>query len=307
MGSLMNAIIGWLTDAAMSILSSLLALLRATAFVLPDVTGVPQVVHLSHQALLLVDATYVLIIVAAGGLVMARDNLQVRYGLSELAPRLVVGFVAANFTSPLCARAIGLANAVTRALTGQDLGGRASWKQLNATIVGSMNQTSGLLALVIGLVICVLAAGLIVLWLARIGALIMLVALAPVAVACVGLPHTEPVARLWARSLAGVLIVQVLQSVLLFTAVRVLLSPKANLEALGIPNDGNTLLNLLVVICVLWAAVRLPGLVVKQVLRGGNSSPNPVATVLRVVVVQRLLRMMPGGRAASRATRGARS
>jgi hypothetical protein len=60
------------------------------------------------------DAGFVLAIMAAGMTVLARDTLQARCGAAELAPRLVMGFIGAHFSQPICRQAIEAANASPR-------------------------------------------------------------------------------------------------------------------------------------------------------------------------------------------------
>ena len=68
----------------------------------------------------------VLAVLAAGIVVMTRETVQVRYGIADLAPRLVLGLVAANLSTPVCQGMINGANAVTQALTGDSISSSAS-------------------------------------------------------------------------------------------------------------------------------------------------------------------------------------
>jgi hypothetical protein len=77
-------------------------------------------------------------IVVAGATVMTRETLQIRYGVQELAPRLLLGFLAANFATQLCRQIITLADTLTRALTGDDLRGQAAFTQMRTHITGAM-------------------------------------------------------------------------------------------------------------------------------------------------------------------------
>src|SRR6266540_4215950 len=223
---LLDGIVAWLLSFTVDTLNQLWALLARTAFTTPDVTAAPQVVAIAGRSLAIVDTCFGLAITAAGITVMARETLQVRYGVADLAPRLVVGFIAANFSQPICQQAIALANALT--------------------------------------------AMLLVAWLVRLVVLVVLVGIAPVALACHALPYTDGAARLWWRALLGCLGVVVLQALALHTTVSVFLDPRANLPALGIPNDPSGTVNLLIVACLLWATVKSPGLVGRYVTRGGG-------------------------------------
>jgi hypothetical protein len=130
---------------------------------------------------------------------------------------------------------------------------------------------------------------LIITWLGRLTVLLIVAGTGPVALMCHALPQTDPVARIWWRSLIGCLAVQVLQAVTLHMAVATLLSPDANLPALGLPRDPTGLLNLLITCFVLWLVIRIPKWVARSF--GGNAARagSVLGSVVRVVVVQKLL------------------
>jgi hypothetical protein len=126
------------------------------------------------------------------------------------------------------------------------------------------------------------------------GVLVVLTAAAPGALACHCLPQLDGVARLWWRTLFGTLGVQVLQALTLRTGVRVFLDPDASIPAmLGMGAGG--VVNLAVLVAMLWTCVRIPALMRRHVLRGGN--PAGIGTYLiRVVLVQQLARgVLPRG------------
>lgn len=126
--------------------------------------------------------------------------------------------------------------------------------------------------------------------------LIVLVGIAPIALACHATPNTDGVARLWWRSILGLLATVLLQALALYTTLDIFLNPDANLPALGLPKE-NGILNLLIVVCLLWAVVKIPGLM-RRYVTGGGSQTNVLALMVRMAVVQPLTRMIPGlGRA----------
>ena len=49
---------------------------------------------------------------------MSHETLQTSYSAKEIAPRIVIGFVAANLSMVLMSRAIDLANGLSAALAG---------------------------------------------------------------------------------------------------------------------------------------------------------------------------------------------
>ncbi|GID10229.1 hypothetical protein [Actinocatenispora rupis] len=296
----------WVTTwIAQQVIDKTFDLLAATSFTSPDVTSLPAVRDMASRAAWVVSISYVLAIIAAGAISMARDTLQARYSAAELAPRLVVGFVASALSQPILRAAITATNALVGALTSGSFSGRAVWTQLHETIHGALDggngQITGLMALAVAVMVAVLSAAAVAVWILRFGLLVVLAGLAPVALATLALPRTDAIAKLWARSLGGCLAVQVLQSVLLYTATRLLTSPKANLHGLGMPG---TLMNLFVVIAVLWATVKIPSIVSKTVIRGTPAGGGVMSSVLRVVVLQRVTGAVSS---LARAARGARS
>ncbi|MEU0561295.1 hypothetical protein [Dactylosporangium sp. NPDC006015] len=80
-----NEVIGGLAKVVAASLDLLWGFLAGTAFSTPDVTSLPQVVAISGRSLVIVNASFVLAVLAAGVVVMGRETVQSRYGLAELA------------------------------------------------------------------------------------------------------------------------------------------------------------------------------------------------------------------------------
>jgi len=300
---LLNGAITWLAQAVLAIIKVLWGLLSTTAFTTPDVSTLPQVVDLTTTSVLIVNACFVLAVITAGIVVMTSGSVQSRYGVGELAPRLVVGWIAANFAIPICQYLVQLANALTRAFTGDGVTAQGSLGQLQqVTVDGLNNPASAFLAVIIGLIIAALTGMLLVTWIVRLSVLVILVGISPVALACHATPFTDGVARLWWRGMLGTLATVVLQALTLHTALSVFLDPNANLQQLGIPHDPIGTFNLFIVMCLLWVVVKIPGLMRRYVTKGGG--PNVVGLMLRMVVVQQLTGLLrrPLRRAAGAAT-----
>jgi hypothetical protein len=296
--SLLDRVVGWLASAILAALKALWSLLAQTAFTSPDVTMLPQVATISSRAQLVVNTAFVLAIIAVGVTVMTRETVQVRYGVGDLVPRMVVGFIAANFATPICSQLIQTANALTGAVTGDGIAAAGSFEQMRRVVTGALtNAADSLLLVVVGLIIAVLTGILLVYWLVRTGVLIILVGIAPLALACHSTPFTDGAARLWWRSLLGVLATVTLQAFALHTTLSIFLDPAANLPALGIPQDPSGTLNLFIVACLLWVTVKIPGLVRALVMRGGqHGSAALVVRMLFIQQVSRLVRLPLGGR-----------
>lgn len=286
--------VDWFAKVVLAALNALWDLLADTIFESPDVTTLPQVTAFAGRSLQIVNACYLVAWLWVAVLVMGRDTFQSRYGAGELVPRLIIGLIAANFALPVCSAAITTANAVTAGLTGQDISSPESMRLLrNLTIasVGTPQQQTptSLLLVVLALLITVLVGILVVQWITRVGLLIVVAGVAPIALALHGTPQTEAVAKLWWRTLGAALATVTMQAVALHTTLTVFLSPDANLQVLGMPGQGNAVLNLLIILCLFWAIVKIPGLMRRYVTQ---SKPNVFGMVLRVVVVQQLTKVL---------------
>lgn len=303
MGWLIDAVVDWLATTVLSVFDGVLGLVGHALLVTPDVTGLPQVQALTGRSVWVVDTVFVLAFTAAGVLTMtAGGDERARYTVKDLLPRAVVGFVAAHFSQLLCAGLVNLANAVGAALA-VDVEHASALAAVRTHVHAAAGSTVPLLFAVLAALIVVLVVSTAYSVLVRFAVLLVLTSLAPVALACHALPQTDPLARLWWRAYLGCAAVPVLQGLVLATGHWMLLDPTHLLPVLGLPGEPGGVLNLLVVIVLLWATVRVPGLVRRYVTRGG-STPNVLATVVRVVVVQRLSRTVPGlGRGVAAVTR----
>ncbi len=298
----------WLLGLTLEAIKSLWSMLADTAFTTPDVTTLPQVQAITGKSLTVVNVGFILAIITAGITVMTHETVQIRYGVGEVAPRLVVGWIAANFSMPICSHLTELANALTGALTGESIAPTGAFGQLERVVIDAMNdQSTAFLVLVIGLLIAVLTGMLLVAWLVRLGVLIVLVGIAPVALACHATPYTDGAARLWWRSFLAVLGTVILQALALHTTLKIFLDPNANVAALGIPKDPTGAFNLFIVACLLWVTIKIPGMMRRYVTRGGGQH-NIAGAFIRLVLVQQLTRMIRlplPGRGAGRATAAA--
>jgi hypothetical protein len=310
-----NRVLNWFAEMVLGALNNLWDLLSATAFQSPNVTTLPQVTTFASTSLGVVNACYVLAILAVAIMIMGRDTIQSRFGPSELIPRLVIGLIAANFGLPICSTIIDLANALTTALTSQSITSPGSMQLLRSTTAASLSTQSGVSAsgfplLLIGLLIAVLVALLMIQWIMRCGLLIVLAGIAPVALALHGTPQTEGVAKLWWRAMLGTTGTVVIQAVVLHMTLTIFLSPDANLPVLGlivIPDAGATM-NLLVVACMLFGILKVPGLMRRYVTQ---ARPGVSGQIFRLVVIQQLTRGLSrafgGASSARRATTAGRA
>lgn len=177
----------------------------------PDTSIVAPV----HEGMtMLVMASYAVMVVAGGLIAMTHETLQTRYSVKEILPRLVLGLGLVWASLLILEGATGVVDDVVSALIDLDDG------ELDHTAFGTEGPSSLLIAMyelsaLSGLskmslmallsAVLLLAGALVLLvsafmrWLA----MLAVVALAPLALACHGLPVTEGAARLWWRMLAA--------------------------------------------------------------------------------------------------------
>ena len=201
---------------------------------------------------------------------------------------------------PLTGQLIAVANALTVSMTGASAPTTETVDFVQARIAAAMSdEGSALLVAIIGLLIVVLLFLLVGTWLTRIGVLLVLAGIAPVA--CYATPWTQGAAELWWRTLLGCLATPSLQAVAFATGIDLVIDPEANLPImLGVP--GSDTLNLLLVIGVLWVTVKIPSMMRRYVTRKG--SPNVAGLLLRAVFIQGITRRLPllrGGEDTTRA------
>ncbi|MGJ3224048.1 conjugal transfer protein TrbL family protein [Micromonospora aurantiaca (nom. illeg.)] len=301
---LMNGLVNWLAERVVDLLGALLAFLTSSIFLSPDVTVLPQVQAIAAKSALVVNACFILAIIAAGVATMLGDSVQTRYGIKELVPRLVVGFVLSAFAVPLTAAVIDIANALTVSLAGTSAPTTEAVEFTTVRIRSAMaDESAALLVAIIGLLIVVLMFMLIGSWFARVAVLVILAGIAPVALACYATPWTQGAAELWWRTLLGCVATPTLQAVAFSVGINLLTDPEQNLPILlGLP--GSDTLNLMLVIVVLWITLKIPAMM-RRYTRG-NRPPNIGGFLLRAVFIQGITRHLPLGRFGRTAMRGGR-
>jgi hypothetical protein len=295
-GWLYDWLLQWLTDQTLAMFGELVSLMTARFFVSPDVTLLPQVQQLAGWSLAVVDGVYVLAVTAAG-LMQFFGGVESRFQVKDLLPRLVFGFVAANFGVEVCRLLIEAGNAVTTSLTGEAAAGTRVVEHVRDQMQPAQpNEATLLLVTVIGLLLVILFVQLLIGWITRIAVLVVLAGLAPLALACHGLPHTQPAAALWWRTLAGCLTIPALQAVFLTLGTGLLTGPTPVIPPLLDLQDPSAMqvANLLVALCVLTVAARIPKLAGRYITR--QQPANPGAVLIRTVAMQTLTRglRLPG-------------
>jgi hypothetical protein len=292
---LMNGLVGWLAERLQDLLDGLLAFLTSSIFLSPDVTVLPQVTTIAGKATLVVNACYILAVLAAGIASMAGGSVEMRYGIKDLVPRLVVGAVLSNVAVPLCRVLIEIANSLTVSMVGTAAPTTEAANMARTRVLAAISdRNNAVLALIIGLLIVWLMFTLITGWIVRVGVLVILAGLAPVAMACYGTPWTQAAAQLWWRSLLGCLGTATLQAVAFSTGIQLITDPDANLpELLLLP--GSDSVNLFLIVVLLWITIKIPGMMRKFATRQGQTT-NVAGVILRSVLVQSVTSRLPFGR-----------
>jgi hypothetical protein len=288
LNKIMSWITGLITGAFTSIFTAVKGLLAST----PDVTQLPQVQIATARTVTVIDVLFVLAFLAAGALIMiGGSDEKSRYTARTLMPRMVFAFITAHFSPLFCSKIIDLADAISSTLSGDGPGKlgamTAIQQQMND---GNGGISSALLFAVLAAIITFLFVAVAFSFLTRLGVLIIIAIVGPFALACYALPQLEPTAKLWWRALLGCLTVPLLQVLALQSGEMILLDPRSQGFLFGVPGSG--VMNLLIVVALLWICVKIPGLVRTHVMHSNGTSFG--AQVLRVMVIQRGLRVLPG-------------
>lgn len=249
----------------------------------PRVDQIPRVTDIWSQSAWVANTCFVLLVMAGGLLVMGHETVQTSYTVKDVAPRLVLGMVAANVSRDLVGRAIELANQLARSLVGPGVDADLAMKTLGQRFSTNVDAGSIFVVLLI-LVALVLAVVLSIVFAFRVTLTIVLVAAAPLMLACHALPQTEELAKLWWRAVTGVLAIQVAQALVFVIAIRVLFTPD---PGLGFTDDSQ-MWDLLIVVCLMYVLVRIPSWIALQIWTGGLRR-SPVARITRYAVYRHLV------------------
>lgn len=286
-------------------LNWLLEMLGRTLLSTPTLDQLPRVGEIWEQSRLFVVAAYSLVVLLGGILLMGNQSVQTRHSVREIGPRLVVGFLAANLSLVLGDQAIRFANAMSVAVLGNGLDPQTAGKALSellVTLVATSLVSGGVFPGLLSLGLAILLVGLLIGYVVRVALTVLLLAGAPLALMCHGLPQTDGVARWFWRAGAGVLGIQVGQSLTLICALKVFLEP-GGFGFFGMPMTDGTV-NLIVLIALVWILVKIPGWVLRQV-RGGGGGRSFLGGLARAFVFGKAMALVGGGRVAGLGARAA--
>jgi hypothetical protein len=295
-GQIRKAVSELLLWVAKTGLKPVLDAMGSTVLSTPDLTGNAQVTAIWTTSLVVANGVFVLFIMAGGFTVAARETLQSQYGVKQIAPRLVIGAVAANVSLILCGKAIEAANALTQAIAGQGVNGVTAAQAIIEMLSRPLSQSNPnivLILLVIGVV--ALAVAVVMTFILRVAVLVVLVGLAPLALACHAAPQTEALAYAWWRAFGACLGLQLGQTVIVLVTVKVFLTPNG-LAVIGIPATTGGLVGVMVCLAMLWLLVKLPVLMRHLVLGplGRGHGRGLVGQVIHTVVMVKTIGRLAG-------------
>ncbi|WP_253812511.1 hypothetical protein [Nocardia amikacinitolerans] len=289
-----NAIDGFFQRIVESALNPLLELLSETLLTTPEPGQIPEIGALWNQSWHIVTALYVLVVMAAGVLLMARETVQTQYSIRELAPRLVVGFVTGGLSMMIATAAIGFANALAGAVAGDGVDSASAADALAELAVTS--QSHGFF-LLLHLALVVMLLVLLISYVIRVSITIVLIVAAPLALMCHALPGIDGVARWWWRSFAACLAIQVVQSLILVTVLRVLLAP-GGWHVFG--PDANEIADLTVALALMFVLIKTPFWLLSVLEIGQGRSF--VGSIARGFLAYKTLGLLKGATASSART-----
>lgn len=219
---------GWFTDLVRGAMSWLPAQLGRSILATPELSRIPMIGQVWSTSQHLMLASYGLLITIAGVLVMAYQTVQVRSSIKEILPRLILAFLAANLSLFFGDKMITIANALSQAIMGDDVGAdqaaRVFTDMLNGTI--PEDPDFGLFYILFtAVVLVVMIIAVLLTCVVRVMLAVVLLVSAPLVLMCHALPQTESIAMWWWKALAGVLVVQVAQSITFLAALKLFYIP----------------------------------------------------------------------------------
>jgi hypothetical protein len=268
-------------------MNPLLDLLGKTLLTTPEPDQLPGLGAVWVGSWHILLTAYVILVLLAGLIIMGYQTLQARYTVKELAPRLVVGFLAGTLSLFLMTKGIQVANALSATVLGEGVDPAQMTHSLITMVQGSLHGGSIFLG-ILGLVLVAMLLVLLVVFVVRVIVTILLVAAAPIALMFHALPHTEGIAYLWWKGTGGVLAIQVGQSLTLVVTVRVFFAP-GGFTIFG--PSLSSLMNLLLCIALMYVLIKIPFWFLTP-LRSGR--PSLLGRIARGVIAYKTMGLLAG-------------
>ncbi|HTB50849.1 MAG TPA: hypothetical protein VK701_07715 [Solirubrobacteraceae bacterium] len=253
-GKVEEAINEWFASLVKDALDPAMVLVGRTLLSTPQIAGESEVRSYWQLSLGVADALLVLVVMAAGAIVMHHETLQTSYALKEFIPRLVIAGIASNASLALSGQMVAFANALSTGLLGNGVDPEQAGHTLELLVLHSIAD-GGIFLVLLGLACAVLAVALLILYLVRASLIVLLVCAAPLLLIAHGLPQTEGMARFWWRAMFAALGVQIAQALTLAAAVHVFFASGKSVLGVG---TGGSLIDLLLVLCLFWVLLRIP-------------------------------------------------
>jgi hypothetical protein len=281
-GHVRQAIDDWFRNLVQSALDPVLTFLGKTILSTPDVADEYRVHETWSVMAGIANGVLILFMLAGAAIIMTRHTVHVRYGVKDVAPRLVVAAIAANVSLSVVGLATHFANALSQAFLGQGV------DPVNATaairdLVLAPIATGGIFIIMLALVVAAVGVVLLVIYIARVALLVILVVGGPLALIGHALPQTEGIAQLWWRAVLGLLAVQVGQSLVLVTGLRVFFD--SDHHALGF-RLGGSIIDMLLCLCLLWVLMRIPSWVGRFVFSGSRHGGGSIARIAKYKILK---------------------
>ncbi|NRQ34834.1 hypothetical protein HII36_23795, partial [Nonomuraea sp. NN258] len=283
----------WLGSIITEAVTPVFVLVGTVLLSSPPPSMLARVQELSAHVRMVANALLVLFVMAAGLIVMAGGGgAGTASAVKEVVPRLVVAALALNLSLTVCQYAIELANGLVAALLGDGVDKRRAGDLLADKLHNPSELVDAAIFLLLMIGVAVLM-GLILAFVAvlRVALLLFLIIAAPLALLCHALPQTEHIARLWWRSFAGLLLMQVLQALVLIMAFKVHFTDAT--DAFAVPPDQPALasvkptmsrtIDALVLIGLLFILIKIPGWVARSIWH--NAQPQLLKRLITAVIV----------------------
>lgn len=288
-GCITNAINDFFRGVVTDALNPLLDLLSKTLLTTPTPDSLPRVGELWDNSWQILLASYALLILIAGILVMGYETVQTRHSIKEIAPRIVVGFLAGALSLWVATKGIEIANGLAQAVMGGGLDASTAGDTLKNLVLGSLN--GGIFIIFVGIFLAGMLIVLLVTYIVRVALTIILIAGAPLALMFHALPQTEGIAKWWWKAYGGVLAIQVGQSLTLITAMKVFLAP-GGFTLFGPTLSG--LVNLLVALALMYILFKIPFWILGSI-RGGGGGRSLVGSLVRGFLAYKTFGLLGGG------------
>ncbi|MFC6091610.1 hypothetical protein [Saccharothrix lopnurensis] len=282
-----EAVNGFFRGIVTEALDPLLELLSRTLLTTPTPESLPRVGELWENSWQILLASYGLLVVLAGIIAMGYQTIQTRQSVKEIAPRLVVGFLAGALSLWVAGTGIRLANAGVEAVMDGGVGADAG-QALRDLVLNSL--VGGIWIHLLGIFLAGMLVALLVTYVVRVALTVILIAGAPLVLMFHALEQTEGIAHWWWRAYGGCLAIQLAQSLTLITALTVFLAP-GGFTLFGPTPSG--VVNLLVALALMYILFKIPFWILSSV-RGGGGRRGLVGSLVKSFVAYKLFGLVGG-------------